>query len=205
MDEHFCKTSCQSLHGLLSDAFPLQNISRTSDWVDPKEIIKRQNTLSEDLLAKVALLELETRTEQTVTSETAHPRPEKIKTKRAAVQLGLQPEQPHVEEVQQPPTFTVSKCGFKVSLALFHNTISGNPPGEIAWNDFLSAMASVGFSIRKLDGSAWVFEPLSGPFRRSIIFHEPHPVNKIPYQTARRYGRRLERAYGWTGASFARG
>ena len=65
-------------------------------------------------------------------------------------------------------------------------------------------MASVGFSIRKLDGSAWVFEPLSDLFRRSIIFHEPHPINKIPFQTARGYGRRLERACGWTRASFSR-
>ena len=64
-------------------------------------------------------------------------------------------------------------------------------------------MTSVGFSIRKLDGSAWVFEPLSDLFRRSIIFHEPHPINKIPFQTARRYSRRLKRVYGWTRASFS--
>lgn len=38
--------------------------------------------------------------------------------------------------------------------------------------------------------------------RSSIIFHEPHPSNKIPYVIARRHGRRLARAYGWSGETF---
>ena len=81
------------------------------------------------------------------------------------------------------------------------------PPGEIPWSEFLSAMASVRFSIKKLDGSAWVFTPHieSDVFQQSIIFHEPHPSSKIPLRIARRFGRRLERTYGWSGGSFERG
>jgi hypothetical protein len=35
-----------------------------------------------------------------------------------------------------------------------------------------------------------------------IQFHEPHPKGKLQYRDARRYGRRLQRAYGWCGAMF---
>jgi hypothetical protein len=37
---------------------------------------------------------------------------------------------------------------------------------------------------------------------RKINFHEPHPEKKVPFRTCRRYGRRLNRAYGWTGDMF---
>ncbi|KAG4270342.1 hypothetical protein FPRO04_11501 [Fusarium proliferatum] len=34
---------------------------------------------------------------------------------------------------------------------------------------------------------------------RGIHFHEPHPMGKTPFETVRRHGRRLTRAYGWHG------
>ena len=37
---------------------------------------------------------------------------------------------------------------------------------------------------------------------RPIGFHEPHPGNKLPLARAREYGRRLQRAYGWSGDMF---
>jgi hypothetical protein len=81
-------------------------------------------------------------------------------------------------------------------------------PGEIPWKNFVSAMVSAlsaGFRAEKLYGSVWKFDPLKIAVERSrssIIFHEPHPSDKIPYRTARRHGRRLTPAFGWTGETF---
>jgi hypothetical protein len=59
-----------------------------------------------------------------------------------------------------------------------------------------------GFAVEKQYGSAWMFTPPATRGLRSIIFHEPHPTNKIPFYLARQYGRRLERVYGWSGETF---
>jgi hypothetical protein len=63
-------------------------------------------------------------------------------------------------------------------------------------------MDSAGFSAEKLQGSAWKFTPRRLDVEGSINFHEPHPSNKIAFYVARRFGRRLERAYGWKGEQF---
>jgi hypothetical protein len=75
-------------------------------------------------------------------------------------------------------------------------------PGRVTWNDFLHAMDSTGFSVQKLYGSVWHFQPTRLNIERSIQFHEPHPRGKIPFFIARRHGRRLNRAYGWFGSMF---
>jgi hypothetical protein len=97
---------------------------------------------------------------------------------------------------------TLSKRAFKVFSILFHTPSQSDQPGEIPWSDFLNAMASTGFSPQKLYGSVWQFTPTELDVERSIQFHEPHPQSKIPYRVARRFGRRLQRAYGWHGGMF---
>ncbi|KAI1247042.1 hypothetical protein MGN70_010927 [Eutypa lata] len=90
-----------------------------------------------------------------------------------------------------------------VFRVLFHIPQAEAQPGEISWVDFRHAMKSVGFSIRKqYGGSAWSFTPHWEDNARSIVFHEPHPKKKIPWQIAKKHGRRLTRAYGWTGDTF---
>jgi len=50
----------------------------------------------------------------------------------------------------------------------------------------------------------WQFNHSTLDVERSIQFHEPHgSVTKIPFRTARRIGRRLNRVCGWHGAMFA--
>ena len=185
----------ESLHALLANILPHRDIQRTLDWVEPREGVANRGSRTEDLSAQAALLELEARTEKTIDPEALAPRPQKVKTRGEAAPSEPPQAQPP-EEPAQPPKYTFSKRGLKVFSTLFYSPSGGDPPGKLPWSEFLSVMASVGFLIHKLDGSAWVFEPLSDLFRRSIIFHEPHPINKIPFQTARRYGRRLEGAYG---------
>lgn len=48
----------------------------------------------------------------------------------------------------------------------------------------------------------WHFDPASLEVGRSIQFDEPHLSSKLSYRMARRFGRRLFRAYGWHGNAF---
>jgi hypothetical protein len=99
-------------------------------------------------------------------------------------------------------TIKLKNRALKVFKTLFYNPSQSDLPGEISWADFLYAMAATGFAPEKLYGSIWQFTPSKLDVERSIQFHEPHPVGKIPFRTARRIGRRLSRAYGWHGAMF---
>jgi hypothetical protein len=127
---------------------------------------------------------------------------EKKKTRREAVGRDddMSALSPTVETLT--PTIIVDKRTLKAFNSLFHSPNSPNQPGEVAWSDFLHAMTKAGFGAEKLQGSAWHFTPQSLEIERSIQFHEPHPGNKLPFTWARRYGRRLTRAFGWTRDSF---
>jgi hypothetical protein len=98
--------------------------------------------------------------------------------------------------------YEVDQKTFKVFSTLFFNPTRGQQPGQIPWIQFLRAMQSVGFAPEKLYGSVWQFTPVTLDVDRSIQFHEPHPEKCMPYLLARRYGRRLNRAYGWTLETF---
>lgn len=104
--------------------------------------------------------------------------------------------------VDPQPSFPVDARALKVFRTVFHNPAATSTPGEIPWNDFLHAMTSVGFTVMKLYGSVWQFQPTKLDVERNIQFHEPHPRGKLPFTTARQYGRRLNRAYGWFGRMF---
>ncbi|KAI4624857.1 uncharacterized protein J4E87_005338 [Alternaria ethzedia] len=101
--------------------------------------------------------------------------------------------------------YCVDKRAHKVFKTLFHVPLSdlGETPKAIKWDDFKRAMIRAGFSAEKLQGSAWQFTPsVSTDVARGIQFHEPHPDSSIPYIMARRFGRRLQRVYGWHGGVF---
>ncbi|KAK2755094.1 hypothetical protein FQN54_006623 [Arachnomyces sp. PD_36] len=104
--------------------------------------------------------------------------------------------------VDRQPTFSVDARTHKVFRTIFFNPTVTSTPGELPWSDFLHAMSSVGFTIMKLYGSVWQFQPTNLDVERNILFHEPHPRGKLPFTVARRYGRRLNRAYGWFGGMF---
>ncbi|THY37969.1 hypothetical protein D6C99_09346 [Aureobasidium pullulans] len=98
----------------------------------------------------------------------------------------------------------VNKRAFKVFATMFHVPSSNEQQntGEVAWSEFLYAMKMIGFSVEKLYGSSWQFTPDTIEASRSIQFHEPHPRAKMWYWLSKEYGRRLHRAYGWTGETF---
>jgi hypothetical protein len=103
--------------------------------------------------------------------------------------------------------YVVDKRTYKVFKTLFHVPADelGDVPRAVKWDEFKRAMARIGFAVEKLPGCAWKFTPTAAmdlDVQRGIHFNEPHPEDEIPYNTARRFERRLSRAYGWSGRSF---
>ncbi len=183
-----------------------RDIQRTSEWIKPINAPKPATTTESSAeYVPVAKLSLEDTKEPLAIPAT------KTKTKTRGPAQSASPEN---EEQETPtetplrllpdkqPTFTVSKRALKVFSTLFHRPSQTDQPGEIPWPDFLHAMVSTGFAPEKLYGSVWQFTPRKLDVERSIHFHEPHPSGKIPFNIARRHGRRLNRAYGWHGGMF---
>ncbi|KAF5610179.1 uncharacterized protein FSUBG_3411 [Fusarium subglutinans] len=197
------------VYALLSGS---RTLRRTPEWVEPiKSDSKAESITNRDLwelnkpLSKLFLGE--------PTQEPKKFKPEvksktKVKTKRDPKALATPEEatppaveaEPATEATQ--PTFAVDAKALKVFRTLFFDPEVTSTPGLIPWNDFLYAMAATGFKIEKLYGSVWQFTPTQLDVERGIHFHEPHPMGKIPFETARRHGRRLTRAYGWHGGMF---
>ena len=106
------------------------------------------------------------------------------------------------DSIDPQPAVQVDARALKVFRTLFFNPSPTALPGEVAWIDFLHAMTSMSFTAEKLSGSTWQFCPTTLDVNRNIQFHEPHPYGKMVFRVARRYGRRLNRAYGWRGSMF---
>ncbi|EQL04262.1 hypothetical protein OCS_00012 [Ophiocordyceps sinensis CO18] len=105
--------------------------------------------------------------------------------------------------VLKSDSIPVDARALKVFRTLFFNPAVTSSPGEVSWTDFTYAMTSTGvFAAEKLYGSVWQFQRVDGSDQSRIQFHEPHPRAKIPFVTARRHGRRLNRAYGWAAETF---
>ncbi|PKY02469.1 hypothetical protein P168DRAFT_271735 [Aspergillus campestris IBT 28561] len=177
-------------------------LQRTPVWVEPERPRPKTKPSEKDVAENQ--FELEYRTKKTADST----RPVAAATKKVKARgTPAISEQPPVEPSPPPqtdtqPTFAVDKRSLKVFSTLFFQPSQTAQPGEIAWTDFLHAMSGTAFSVQKLYGSVWQFTPRNLDVERSIQIHEPHPVAKIPYQYARRIGRRLFRAYGWHGGMF---
>ncbi|RAK97333.1 uncharacterized protein BO80DRAFT_428331 [Aspergillus ibericus CBS 121593] len=195
-----------AVRNLLSQSRILQ---RTTEWIEQEK--PQAAIISQDKLGEINLYTLNQPLSQVYsglsarTLDTVQPKA-KVKTRGTP-----RPGPAHVDEAEallrpnpadQQPIFTVDARAFKVFRTIFFNPALTSTPGEVPWNDFLHAMTSVGFTVMKLYGSVWQFQPTKLDVERSIQFHEPHPRGKLPFTTARRYGRRLHRAYGWFGGMF---
>ncbi|MCJ1453084.1 hypothetical protein MMC28_003429 [Mycoblastus sanguinarius] len=204
---HFEEKAGISLHGLLQSILGHRKLQRTLEWSEPLPIFRTAPPQIDEVTTSGLTSSLEERTESTLISEETLQTKVKAKTRGIA----LVPMLSDMEIDDDDPMDAVLTSKFKVGkrASRVFSTLFGRPteegiPGELPWKEFLYAMTSLGFSVQKLDGSAWIFSPVDEPLERSITFHEPHPVSKIPFRVARRYGRRLEWAYGWTADSFVR-
>lgn len=208
-----------------------RTLQRTAPWVEKLKpvspnIHSSRASIAEELLQPFSqvYLDLQYRTERTIEHDSsAEPsNTEKVKTRGTArSSIGtLWPENYDPNSSSLPisttatssvPQFPLDARALKTFRTLFYTPSATGTPGEVAWTDFLNALAAVGLTARKLYGSVWQFSPkavgeasddsisLAG---RSIHFHEPHPSGKLAYCVARRYGRRLNRAYGLESTMF---
>ncbi|POS76791.1 hypothetical protein DHEL01_v204824 [Diaporthe helianthi] len=177
-------------------------IQRTLEWVEPikkSKIIQTTDHNVEKLQKPLSALHFGISPSKTTSTDTPLA---KTKTKTRGVARATLT----VAEDPSPPdsrlTSAVDARALKVFHTLFFNPSPTAVPGEVAWNDFLHALTSTGFSAEKLYSSVWQFRPVALSVDRSIQFHQPHPSGKIPFRDARRHGRRLNRAYGWCGETF---
>ncbi len=177
---------------------PLQ---RTSPWVEPSKL-----DLKSSLESEAFSVHFHDATKQITGSFDKLSVSSKAKTKtRGAAAVENEVPIPTVAKpaTSSPSRIKVDKRALKVFRTLFHSPDNPDQPGEVSWKNFLHALVSAGFAAEKLQGSAWHFTPTAADVERSIQFHEPHPSDKLPFTWARRYGRRLTRAFGWSLETFS--
>lgn len=196
-------SSGTAVHKLLTQGRTLQ---RTPEWVEPK---RDTQAPAAELYVPFSQKFFDDGRDAAQATPDASTQEPKVKLKTRGTKMpevednAQEPQPPAATELQ--PAFTLNARALKVFKTLFYSPSVTSTPGEVAWSDFLYAMGAVGFVPEKLYGSVWQFSPDPDKLavERSIQFHEPHGANvKIPYQIARRHGRRLNRAYGWDGSSF---
>lgn len=203
--------SKSSISSRLQKLLSQRVLQRTPEWIEPAKVPKPGTAAPDISILRKPLSELyfqlEQSTERTINREKLSAPKAKVKTRGAAQSVETTPETEPLDRHRPDtqPTFTVDNRALKTFKTLFFTPSTSSQPGEVAWGDFLHAMSSTGFTAEKLYGSVWQFTPTRLDVERSIQFHEPHPSGKIPFTTARRHGRRLNRAYGWYGGMFALG
>lgn len=182
-----------------------RQLHRTPAWVEPAKPVKNVNAVSEafsSITLKPATdsMKAEIQPVRTKAKTRGTPKPDltdgQIEPSAAAATAA--------GDDTGTSIIKVDKRSLKVFSVLFHTPSSSALPGEVPWSEFLHAMHCAGFSLEKLYGSIWQFTPGNGTDAslRSILFHQPHPHPKIPFHHARRHGRRLQRAYGWSYDTF---
>ncbi|CAJ2506807.1 Uu.00g079930.m01.CDS01 [Anthostomella pinea] len=189
---------------LLGDLLSQNGLVRTESWVEPL-CSKKKDRLAAQVSFEPAYLLPHTAPVANARSEILLPSRGKVKTRGTPISQSFDAAGSMIEEEQTDAprqVFKVKDRALRVFKTLFHDDSGEASPGEIPWTDFCFAMASMGFAHGKLFGSFWNFHPTDEKAHRSIQFHEPHPVAKLPYITAKRFGRRLNRAFGWTANMF---
>ncbi|KAF5562525.1 ycfA domain-containing protein [Fusarium phyllophilum] len=75
---------------------------------------------------------------------------------------------------------------------------------DITWNRFVNMMTKAGFTARNNTGSAVAFKQVSGSGAGGrIVFHKPHPADRIDPVLLRIMGKRMAKWFGWKRELFA--
>ncbi|KAF1940134.1 hypothetical protein EJ02DRAFT_424234 [Clathrospora elynae] len=207
-DEHLKKHLEPEVNALLQSAMPSRGeLQRTKDWVEPRTLLRKTGqpampseyvTPSDSGRVSGSTFDLPIRKDKAKTRGLAE------EPSTAPTELAFR----HEATLQPEIRLKLGKKAYHTLSTLFHKPSTTSQPGEVPWTDFLSAMGAIGFQPEKLYGSVWRFTPKHGTVfgtETPINFHEPHPVSKLPFKTARMYGRRLARHYGVGGGSFVLG
>ncbi|KAF5989793.1 hypothetical protein FBULB1_558 [Fusarium bulbicola] len=128
---------------------------------------------------------------------------EKIKTRGEPGPSATDITEPQPEDTEEATKDTVITLP-KDSLGVIHLMFpSKNDAGKgVTWSRFVTMMSKAGFAASESGGSAVSFEQVSGEGGR-VIFHKPHPDNKIDPVTLRIMGKRMTKWFGWKRELFA--
>ncbi|KAF4502370.1 ycfA domain containing protein [Fusarium agapanthi] len=75
---------------------------------------------------------------------------------------------------------------------------------DVTWDRFVNMMTKAGFTARNNTGSAVAFKQVSGAGAGGrIVFHKPHPADKIDPILLRIMGKRMTKWFGWKRQFFA--
>ncbi|KAF2451689.1 hypothetical protein P171DRAFT_347641 [Karstenula rhodostoma CBS 690.94] len=203
VDTFFAETAGQAQHDLIQP-YLAGHMRRTPPWVDEKSSASEPvyvplSKIFHDISKQVTgVFDRGTGVGHAKTK--THGAPSSAQTAATASSLDSNTK----EQSEKLDHVKVEKRTFKTIKSIFGmHAQAGDVPKVVKWDEFKRTMIRTGFSAEKLQGSAWQFTPLGNTdVGRSIQFHEPHPDSDIPYALARRFGRRLERVYGWTRDTF---
>ncbi|VUC25786.1 unnamed protein product [Clonostachys rosea] len=207
-DAHLEKQLCPETVEKLQTGVPKRGeLRRTPDWIEP-EIKPAQQTTEDQEPANV---KFDGWTDEPFNKSKLEIRVKPKTTGQARSGYDEESPQPALDDAQDLdshlPRFTLRNRAYRTFSSVFNVPSPDTPPSEVIWTDFLHAMRAVGFTSEKLYGSVWRFTPNAGKIfggvESAINFHEPHPSGRLPFWTARRYGRRMTRNYGITGQSFS--
>lgn len=186
-----------------------RTLQRTTVWTEPEPGVTQTSVTETYVLFSQPFLDNQKSDDQILRKSSNNPVKTKTKSRKAGsltIPAPTAEATAPVEESEAAQKLPLNARALKVFKTLFFTPSATSTPGELAWTDFLYAMVSVGLVPEKLYGSVWQFSPDPSRLgvKRSIQFHEPHGTNsKMSYWIARSHGRRLSRAYGWDGSSFA--
>ena len=197
IDRYVHRESGEHIADLLPKTLNGRSLQRTPDWVQPG----RRRFLEENLGERNSQLSMDC-SSMTANLDTVFSIRTKPKTRGVPVPP-MPPSESSPPQDHRKPLYSVSRRVHKVFASFFHSPNQDGVPGDLPWSEFLHAMAAIGCKVEKLNGSAWYFEPPNDS--RSISFYEPHSTSKIPFKWVRQFGRRLERAHGWTKDTFVKG
>ncbi|GAB7338033.1 hypothetical protein MBLNU457_4402t1 [Dothideomycetes sp. NU457] len=153
---------CPISHPAISDAY--RKIQRTPLWVEPelpKPKIDQDPSIPYESSLPTSLNLAAEQTSQKADVLLALPIRRKVKTQGIAnaPESLVKVKSPEQVNVLNPVRIGVSVRALRTFRALFHVSVADKGAGEIPWNDFLYAMAEVGFKVEKLMGSSWMFSP----------------------------------------------
>ncbi|KAF5586836.1 ycfA domain-containing protein [Fusarium pseudoanthophilum] len=113
-------------------------------------------------------------------------------------------------DVTEPPAETAEEVTKHAVISLTRESLGvihlmfpskDNVAKEVTWDRFVRVMIEAGFTARNNSGSAVAFKQLGEGGR--IVFHKPHPADKIDPVLLRIMGKRMAKWFGWKRELFA--
>jgi len=134
------------------------------------------------------------------TDDLVQRRKEKEKTRPlgAIYDITAAPHPPEITLTEPPQQIKVKAPTAAVFATLFSRR---EARGSVAWTDFETALADLGFSVTPKGGSIYTFNPPESISGSPITLHRPHASENEGYKLLI-FARRLSRVYGWNAQTF---